>query len=200
MDILFHMVNVMAAHDLATKRAWASHYNDAIMGAIASLITSLTIVYSTVYSGSDQRIHQSSALLAFVRGIHRDAENVSIWWRHHDQAWSGPSFRGISRAPAEWRILLIYAIIGSDNGLSPDRRQTICPLVIRVFYWYHCYIKFNKIDGITPQNNTSFVCIFSSSGTMRFTILQWSIHHTPALTQLHFLKNIHNRHWVYLVI
>ena len=47
------------------------HYNDVIMGAMASQITSLTIVYSTVYSGADQRKHQSSASLAFVWGIHR---------------------------------------------------------------------------------------------------------------------------------
>ena len=38
---------------------------------MASQITSLTIAYSTVYSGPDQRKHQSSASLAFVRGIHR---------------------------------------------------------------------------------------------------------------------------------
>ena len=38
------------------------------MGAIASQITSLTFVYSTVYSHTDQRKHQSSASLAFVRG------------------------------------------------------------------------------------------------------------------------------------
>ena len=42
-----------------------------IMGAIASQITCLTIVYSTVYSDADQRKHQSSASLAFVWGIHR---------------------------------------------------------------------------------------------------------------------------------
>ena len=48
-----------------------SHYSDVIMGAIASKITSLTVVYSTVYSDADQRKHQSSASLAFVRGIHR---------------------------------------------------------------------------------------------------------------------------------
>ena len=47
------------------------HYNDVIMSMIASQITSLTIIYSTVYSGTDQRKHQSSASLAFVRGIHR---------------------------------------------------------------------------------------------------------------------------------
>ena len=52
---------------------WQSyeHYNDVIMSAMASQITSLTIVNSTVYSGADQRKHQSSASLAFVRGIHR---------------------------------------------------------------------------------------------------------------------------------
>ena len=47
------------------------HYGDVIMGAIASQITSLTIVYSTVYSDADQRKHQNSASLAFVLGIHR---------------------------------------------------------------------------------------------------------------------------------
>ena len=47
------------------------HYGDVIMGATASQITSLAIVYSTDYSASDQRKQQSSASLAFVRGIHR---------------------------------------------------------------------------------------------------------------------------------
>ena len=42
------------------------------MRAMASQITSLTSVYSTVYLGAYQREHQSSESLAFVRGIHRD--------------------------------------------------------------------------------------------------------------------------------
>ena len=45
------------------------------MRAMASQITSLTIVYSTVYLDADQRKHQSSASLAFVRGIHRGPVN-----------------------------------------------------------------------------------------------------------------------------
>ena len=64
------------------------------MGAIASQITSLTMVTSAVYLDTDQRKHQSSASLAFVRGIHwrpvnspsqmaSNAKNVSIWWRNH---------------------------------------------------------------------------------------------------------------------
>ena len=47
------------------------HYSDVIMSPIMSQITSLTIVYSTVYSSAYQMKHQSSASLAFVRGIHR---------------------------------------------------------------------------------------------------------------------------------
>ena len=47
------------------------HYNYDIMSAMASQITSLTIVSSAVYSGTDQRKHQRSAPLAFVRGIRR---------------------------------------------------------------------------------------------------------------------------------
>ena len=47
------------------------HYSDIIMSTMASQITSLTIVYSTLYSGTDQRKYQSSASLAFVLGIHR---------------------------------------------------------------------------------------------------------------------------------
>ena len=45
-----------------------------------SQITSLTIVYSAVYSGEDQRKHQSSASLAFVRGIHRGPVNSPHKW------------------------------------------------------------------------------------------------------------------------
>ena len=56
------------------------HYNDVIMGEIASQITSPTSVYSTVYSDADQRKHQSSASLAFVRGIHRGPVNSPHKW------------------------------------------------------------------------------------------------------------------------
>ena len=69
------------------------HYNAIIMSAMASQITSLTIVYSTVYTSADQRKHQSSTSLAFVQEsslltsefptqIASNMENVSIWWHH----------------------------------------------------------------------------------------------------------------------
>ena len=54
-----------------------SHYSAVIMGVMAYQITS---VYSTVYSGVDQRKHQSSESLAFVRGIHRGPVNSPHKW------------------------------------------------------------------------------------------------------------------------
>ena len=54
------------------KRKYAFHYNDVIMSAVASQITSVPIVWSTVCSGADHRKHQGSASLAFLWVIH--------WW------------------------------------------------------------------------------------------------------------------------
>ena len=56
---------------LCAKTSALNNYSDVITVAMTSQITGVTIVYSTVCSGADQRRHQSSASLAFVRGIHR---------------------------------------------------------------------------------------------------------------------------------
>ena len=104
---LFHLARLFNV-----KNWWESpqsfHYRDVIIGAIASPITSLTIVYSD----ADQRKHQSPASLAFVRGIHppgtgefpaqmaSNAENVSIWWRHHASVllgWTFPRYAANTR-------------------------------------------------------------------------------------------------------
>ena len=73
------------------------HYGDVIMGAIASQITSLTIVYPIVYSDADKNIQKTSKLRVtglctgnspgtdeFPAQMGSNAENASIWWRHHD--------------------------------------------------------------------------------------------------------------------
>ena len=52
-------------------KQWYPFSSDVIMDTMASQITSLTIVYLTIYSGTDQRKHQSSTSRAFVRGINR---------------------------------------------------------------------------------------------------------------------------------
>ena len=56
---------------VVTDSLAAHHYGDVIMSAMASQTTSLAIAYLTVDSGAGQRKQQSSASLAFVRGIHR---------------------------------------------------------------------------------------------------------------------------------
>ena len=56
------------------------YYSDVIIGTMASYITGITIVFSTVYSGADQRKHQSSTSMGFVRGIHR-------WPVHSPRKW-----------------------------------------------------------------------------------------------------------------
>ena len=60
--------------------AHKTHDFDVTMDPMASQITSLMIVYSTVHSGADQRKHQSSASLAFARGIHRSPVNSPHKW------------------------------------------------------------------------------------------------------------------------
>ena len=57
------------------ERVECGHYGDIIMGTMAAQITSFSIICLTVYSGTDQRKHQSPASLAFVKGIRRRPAN-----------------------------------------------------------------------------------------------------------------------------
>ena len=82
------------------------HYNNVIMGVIASQNTSLTSVFSSVYLDTDQRKHQSSASPEtgeFPAQMASNAENVSISWRHH----------GVCRAPRWFEMFAFYMYIRS---------------------------------------------------------------------------------------
>ena len=70
------------------------NYSNVIMGVMASQITSFTIVYSTVYSGADQRKKSKLRVTGLCTGnspltgefpaqMASNAENVSIWWCNH---------------------------------------------------------------------------------------------------------------------
>ena len=78
--ILCHAYTLKHQHPETNAISGPSHYDDVIMSTIASQITSLTIVYSTVYSSADQSKHQSSASLAFVWEIHRGPVNFPHKW------------------------------------------------------------------------------------------------------------------------
>ena len=135
------------------------------MSAIASQITSLTIVYSTVYSAADQRKHQSSASLAFVRGNHRGPVNsphkwpvtrsfdVSVWWRHHVIIkrviywiyWIGASSQSpsclIARVDnkAPWGPFHSWVFHHNLNSCcsQPNYSNVICP---KFYTWHSCLI------------------------------------------------------------
>ena len=69
------------------------HYIDVIMGAMLSQITGLMIVYSTVYSAADKKTSKlrvtglcagnSPVIGEFPAQMASNAENISLWWRHH---------------------------------------------------------------------------------------------------------------------
>ena len=150
------------------------------MGTIASEITSLTIVYTTVYSDADQSKHQSSASLAFVWGIHRDRwiprtkdqlrGNVSIWWRHHENRPKG----GMCQLHALQNIDVFTMCLICTN--SKQRNSLIC-LYNNVFYVYYVWHVVNKIY-FTSQ---SFVFITYTRMTPRDTF-EW-FHRTPQWSQ-----------------
>ena len=82
-DILYHHAG---GCDHIIMDSVLIHYSDVIISATVSQITSVSSVCSTICSGADQRKHQSSASLAFVRGTKGQwCGKNTFRWRHHDQ-------------------------------------------------------------------------------------------------------------------
>ena len=105
-------------------------------GSMTSQITGVWVVYSCVCSGADQIKHQSSASLAFVRGIHRwplnspnkgpvTRNNVSTWWRHHDTAASCMPWWSTLRMNQEYKPGLVHFVVINN-----------------------CYLRFKSLDTL----------------------------------------------------
>ena len=120
------------------------HYTDVIMRTVAYQITSLTIAYSTVYSGAAKKYHQSCASLTFVRRIqlwpvsslHKkasDAKNVSIWWHHHSSRKDAPL--------CIYRVSF-YAIRPEQNGRN---FADSIPSAFSWIKWAHCCQYFTEV-------------------------------------------------------
>ena len=75
-----HIQNHKSSRRLWSKHVWLIHYSAVIMCAMTSQITGVSIVCSTVGSGTDKRKHQRSESLAFLWGIHRWPANSSHKW------------------------------------------------------------------------------------------------------------------------
>ena len=142
----------------------SSHYNDVIMSAIASQITSLTIVYSIVYSGADKKktsklrvtglcAGNSPATGEFPTQKASNAENVSIWWRHHVPVlgWFSSSV-----APGQtYALLLTCAAMGLTGSFSVLR---ISDVIVRVdersLKGYRYITRFHCMNCLWTNNQT----------------------------------------------
>ena len=113
------------------------HYTDVIMTEGASQITSLTIVYSVVNSGGDQRKHQSSASLAFVRGIHRRPAN-------------SPRKGTVTR-----KMFPFDDVIMNNNNNNNDNNMLLC---VSAFFRYSKCSKVFPIDYAQCFHNMSSYC------------------------------------------
>ena len=129
------------------------------MTTMASQITSFTVVYSIVYSGVDQRKHQSSASLAFVRGIHRDrwiprtndqlrgkcfhlmTSSCEVW---NEVTYPFPNFNGTVEV-WEWisnfipHIIMIIGMLIRINKRDSWTAGSLIPTVTeitRIVHWY----------------------------------------------------------------
>ena len=114
LDISDHEYEVQ----VCTNKCGSSiHYDDVIMTMLASQITSLTVVYSIVYTGVNQRKHQSSAWLAFVREIHRGPVNFPHKWPvtrkmfPFDDVIMWSSVSGTTWFLAIWTSTIKYALL-----------------------------------------------------------------------------------------
>ena len=104
---------------------YSTHYCDVIMDAMVFQITSLSIVCSTFYSGANQRKHQSSASLAFVRGIHRSPVNPP---HKRPVTWKMFSFDDVIMHPkiSTQHMVRVYAVLASVNFTQITRDDISC--------------------------------------------------------------------------
>ena len=134
----------------------------------ASQITSLTVVYSTIYSDADQRKHQSSAWLAFVWGIHRDR-----WIPRTKGQLRGKCFHLMTSS-----CMLKLVPNHNQSGLSNWGSDLLIRLIsIHSLLWRH-----NGHDGVSnhqPHNcllNRLFRRISKKTSKLRVTGFVWGIH------------------------
>ena len=115
-------VTVMSSASINVQGLTYFHYTDVTMSPMASQITSLGIVYSTVYSDADQRKHQSSASLTFVRRIHRGPVN-------------SPHKRPVTRKRFPFDDVIMYCSLVLTTHFTQKDTQAI--KTNGIFSWSH---------------------------------------------------------------
>ena len=130
------------------------------MDSIASQITSLTIVYSAIYSGTDRRKHQNSASLAFVRGIHRGPMNSPHKWPVTRKMFPFDDVINVS-----FHLLAVLVFSPSPGGLDHNGCQLELGAVNIVPCCNPSITPFNAY-GIWLSTNTFLYFQFSSTENM----------------------------------
>ena len=120
------------------------HYFDVIMGTVASQISSLRIVYSTVYSDADQRKKSKLCVIGLCAGnspgtgefpahMASNAENVSIWWRHHGMSHFLSEY--VVLHCGKWTILIFWSEAVVNFSTNSNSAW------LWFFYWQKAYYR-----------------------------------------------------------
>ena len=138
------------------------HYNDVIMSLMTSQITGVSGVCSIVSSGADQRKRQSSASLAFVRGIHR-----SLWGIHR-----GP-VNSPHKWPVTWKIFPFDDVI--MNFLSNINRfyYLLLRKLANVNQFYSVWSKINKGWWLILHSHPQIGWLEPRWLTRNFKVSEW---------------------------
>ena len=134
------------------------------MSLMASHITSLTIVYSTVYSGADHRKHQSSTSLAFVRGTHQGPVNSPHKWPvmrkmfPFDDVIMSQNNKVVFPRPVIW-LPISSCYITANN---------VCPIGLLLWGWLWLWIAFSQFTSACSSIRTLLL-----SSSIFFIKIRW---------------------------
>ena len=126
-------------HHHAVKQLWyvTTHYNDVIMSAMASQITSLAIVYSSVYSRRRSKkisklrvtsLYVGNSPVTVTRKMFPDDDVIMLWMRWLDKLHIHISSSWVGNYNVNpWLWLFIYALISMNVSMverDPSTRTT----------------------------------------------------------------------------
>ena len=140
------------------------------MGTIASQITSLTIVYSIVYSDADQRKHQSSASLAFAQGIHRGPVNSPHKWPVTRKMFPFDDVI-MQKSGIDWAMIVVYGywwyypVIEHKRWLKLDMKLT------SVAAW----TKYHSPFDLLKHSNRTDVMLMECSSVATSKVVKWQL-------------------------
>ena len=194
------------------------HYNDVIMGTLLSQITSLTIVYWTVYSDADQRKHQNPASLAFVWGIHWRPVNSPHKWPVTLKMFP---FDDVIMIADNWQLECLFNTLFriTTNETSQNHYQLFveiinqslvgssqkCPVMQKAFPCHDIIMKKKSFGASCFSVTTSFVlgftqqCCFSHMKTLQWVYSEIYKNQSVGVVKSHFMDSSSPKIWTWLI-